>query len=55
MVRLGRVYSYIPNKKWDSESILNTSLWDKNMKKIIRKVVRTSIWYINNSKKLLTK
>ena len=31
---LRRVYRYIASKKWDSESISNTSWWDKNMEKI---------------------
>ena len=29
---LRRVYRYIPNQKWDSESILYTFWWDKNLK-----------------------
>ena len=28
------VYRYIPSQKWDSERILYTSWWDKNLKKI---------------------
>ena len=29
---LKKVYRYIPSKKWDLDSISNTSYWDKNMK-----------------------
>ena len=49
-----RICRHIP--RWDSESILNTSWRDKNLKKKIniRKVLRTLILYMNNSKKLLT-
>ena len=32
-VSLRRVYRYILSQKWDSESILYTSWWDKNLKK----------------------
>ena len=28
-----RMYRHIPSQKWESESILNTLWWDKNMKK----------------------
>ena len=31
---LRRVYRYIPSQKWDSESILYTSWWEKNLKKV---------------------
>ena len=31
---LRRVYRYIPSQKWDSMSILYTSWWNNNIKKI---------------------
>ena len=49
------MYRYIPRQKWDSESILYTSWWDKILKKsTIQKVLRTLILHVNNSQKLLT-
>ena len=34
VAQLQTVYRYISSQKWDSESILNTSQWDKNLWKI---------------------